>query len=62
MILKELSEAVGTSGNEGDVRTVLLDAVREHVDDGSVCVNLPSNMMTYRQKAPIPLGLQIPSH
>ena len=33
MILKQLSEAIGVSGDEGDVRAVILDAVREHVDE-----------------------------
>ncbi|MFQ6102476.1 MAG: M42 family metallopeptidase [Anaerolineae bacterium] len=33
MILKELSEAVGVSGDEEAVRAVVLDAVREHVDE-----------------------------
>jgi putative aminopeptidase FrvX len=33
MILKQLSEAIGVSGDEGEVRELVLDAVREHVDD-----------------------------
>lgn len=33
MILKELSEAIGVSGDEGNVRAVLLRAIREHVDE-----------------------------
>ncbi|HET91067.1 MAG TPA: M42 family peptidase [Chloroflexi bacterium] len=33
MILKELSEAIGVSGDEGAVRAVVLDAIREHVDE-----------------------------
>ena len=32
MILKTLSEAVGVSGDEGSVRAILIDAVRQHVD------------------------------
>jgi endoglucanase len=32
MILKELSDAFGVSGNEDDVRSIILDAVRDHVD------------------------------
>ena len=36
MILKELSEAFGVSGNEDDVRAIVLDAVREHVDEVKV--------------------------
>jgi len=33
MILKELSDAFGVSGNEDDVRAIVLDAVRDHVDE-----------------------------
>lgn len=33
MLLKELSQAVGVSGDEGPVRKVVLDAIREHVAD-----------------------------
>ncbi|MBU0705189.1 MAG: M42 family metallopeptidase [Chloroflexi bacterium] len=36
MILQELSNAIGVSGDEGDVRAVVLDAVREHVDEFNV--------------------------
>ena len=34
--LRELSEAIGVSGDEGAVRAVVLDAVREHVDQVQV--------------------------
>lgn len=33
MILRELSEAIGISGDEGGARAVVLQAVREHVDE-----------------------------
>jgi endoglucanase len=33
MILKELSDAFGVSGNEDEVRAIVLDAVRDHVDE-----------------------------
>jgi endoglucanase len=33
MILRQLSDAFGVSGNEDDVRAVVLDAVRDHVDE-----------------------------
>ena len=36
MILKALSEAVGVSGDEGNVRAVVMDAIREHVDEVKV--------------------------
>ncbi|MFW6115970.1 MAG: M42 family metallopeptidase [Chloroflexota bacterium] len=32
-ILRELSDAFGVSGNEDDVRSIILDAVRDHVDE-----------------------------
>ena len=32
MILQELSDAIGVSGNEDDVRAILIAAVRDHVD------------------------------
>jgi putative aminopeptidase FrvX len=33
MLLKELSEAIGVSGAEEDVRTVILHAIKDHVQD-----------------------------
>jgi len=36
MILKELSEAIGVSGDEESVRAVVLDAVRQHADEVKV--------------------------
>ncbi|MCK4316805.1 MAG: M42 family peptidase, partial [Anaerolineae bacterium] len=47
MILKELSEAVGVSGNEGDVRAIVLDAVREHVDE--VEVDTLGNVLAFKR-------------
>ena len=47
MILKELSEAIGISGNEREVRAVLLDAVREHVDE--VKVDAMGNLLTFKR-------------
>jgi len=47
MILRELSEAIGVAGNEGDVRTVLLDAVREHVDE--VRVDTMGNVLAFKR-------------
>ncbi len=32
-VLKQLSEAIGVSGDEGAVRAIVLDAIREHVDE-----------------------------
>jgi len=47
MILKELAEAFGVSGNEGDVRAVVLDAVREHVDE--VRVDTLGNVLAFKR-------------
>jgi endoglucanase len=47
MILKELSEAIGVSGNEGGARAVILDAVREHVDE--VRVDALGNVLAFKR-------------
>ncbi|MDY7075386.1 MAG: M42 family metallopeptidase [Chloroflexota bacterium] len=47
MILRELSEAVGVSGDEGDVRAILLDAVREHVDE--INVDTIGNVLAFKR-------------
>lgn len=33
MLMKELSEACGVSGSEGEVRKVIIEAIKDHVDD-----------------------------
>jgi len=33
MLLKELSEAIGVSGEEAAVRKIVLDAIKDHVGD-----------------------------
>ena len=47
MILKELSEAIGVSGDEGSVRAVVLDAVREHVDE--IRVDTMGNVLAFKR-------------
>jgi putative aminopeptidase FrvX len=47
MNLKELSEAVGVSGDEGEVRAVVLGAVRPHVDD--VRVDTMGNVLALKR-------------
>jgi len=47
MILKELSEAYGVSGNEDDVRSIVLDAVRDHVDE--VRIDALGNLLTVKR-------------
>ena len=47
MILKTLSEAVGVSGDEGDVRAVVIDAVRQYVDE--INVDALGNVLTFKR-------------
>jgi len=47
MILQELSEAVGVSGDEGKVRAIILDAVRAHVDE--VKVDTLGNVLAFKR-------------
>ncbi|MEE8392569.1 MAG: M42 family metallopeptidase [Anaerolineae bacterium] len=47
MILRELSEAIGVSGDEGNVRAIVLDAVREHVDE--VKVDTMGNVLAFKR-------------
>ena len=47
MILRELSDAVGVSGDEGKVRAVVLDAVREHVDE--IEVDTMGNVLAFKR-------------
>jgi endoglucanase len=47
MILKELSDALGVSGDEGCVRSVLLEAVRAHVDD--IHVDALGNLVAFKR-------------
>ena len=47
MMLKALSEAVGVSGDEGGVRSVVMDAVREHVDE--VKVDALGNVLAFKR-------------
>ena len=47
MNLKELSQAVGVSGDEGAVRAVVLDAIREHVDE--VRVDTMGNVLAFKR-------------
>ena len=47
MILRELSEACGVSGNEDAVRAVVLDAIRDHVDD--IKIDSLGNVLTVKR-------------
>ncbi len=47
MILQALSDAIGLSGDEGKVRAIVLDAVREHVDEFQV--DTMGNLLTLKR-------------
>ena len=47
MILRELSEAIGVSGDEGDVRAVVLGAIQEHVD--KVEIDALGNVLAFKR-------------
>jgi endoglucanase len=55
MILKNLSEAIGVSGDEGRVRAVVLDAIQEHVD--RLKVDTMGNLLAFKRGT----GRQSPS-
>jgi putative aminopeptidase FrvX len=61
MILKSLSEAVGVSGNEGGVRAVILDAVRELADE--VKVDAMGNVLAVKRgTGRKPLRVMVDAH
>jgi len=47
MILRQLSDAFGVSGNEDDVRAVVLDAIRDHVDE--IKVDALGNVLAFKR-------------
>ena len=53
MELRELSEAFGVSGNEDDVRALVLDAVRDHIDE--VRIDAMGNVLAL-SAAPVRIG------
>ncbi len=61
MILKELSEAIGVSGQEGPVRAVILDAIRGHVDE--VEVDTLGNVLALKRgTGPEPVRAMVAAH
>ena len=61
MILKELSDAFGVSGNEDDVRAIVLDAVRDHVDE--VKVDSMGNVLALKRgTGQVPLRVMLAAH
>ena len=57
MMLKELSEAVGVSGDEGDVRAVVLGALQGHVDE--VKVDAMGNVLAFKRGTARPSTLSL---
>jgi endoglucanase len=55
LILKELSEAIGVSGNEDAVRKIIAEAVRDHVDE--LRTDTIGNLFAVRLQ-PLPKGKQ----
>jgi tetrahedral aminopeptidase len=47
MILRQLSDALGVSGNEDDVRAVVLDAIQDHVDE--IKVDALGNVLAFKR-------------
>ncbi|HUV89594.1 MAG TPA: M42 family peptidase, partial [Anaerolineae bacterium] len=61
MILKELAEAIGVSGDEGGARAVVLGAVREHVDE--VKVDALGNVLALKRgTGEQPLRVMVAAH
>ncbi|HDQ72314.1 MAG TPA: M42 family peptidase [Chloroflexi bacterium] len=46
-MLRELSNAIGVSGDEGNVRAIVLEAIREHVDE--VTVDSIGNVLAFKK-------------
>ncbi len=46
-LLRALSNAIGVSGDEGDVRAVVLDAIREHVDE--IKIDSIGNILAFKK-------------
>jgi putative aminopeptidase FrvX len=61
MILKALSEALGVSGNEGEVRAIIIEAVKDHVDE--VRVDTMGNLITFKRgTGDSPLKVMLAAH
>jgi len=61
MILRELSNAFGVSGSEDEVRSILLEAVRDHVDE--VEIDSLGNLLTVKRgTGDDPLRVMLAAH
>ncbi len=60
-ILKELSEAIGLAGDEEAVRQIVVDAIRDHVDDFTV--DTMGNVLAFKRgTAEKPLRVMLSAH
>ncbi|MBM3127983.1 MAG: M42 family metallopeptidase [Chloroflexi bacterium] len=64
MLLEKLSNARGVSGNEGEVREILIDAVKDHVDEYRVDTlgNLIARKKAKGARARKPLRVMLAAH
>ncbi len=61
MILRQLSDAIGVSGNEDDVRRIIVNAVRDHVD--RVEIDAMGNVLALKRGLdPDPLRVMVAAH
>jgi putative aminopeptidase FrvX len=60
LLLEQLSNAFGPSGYEGEVRNLILKAVRPHVSD--VQVDALGNVLAYKSEASFPLKVLLDAH
>ncbi len=64
MLLEKLSNARGVSGNEGEVREILIDAIKEHVDEYRVDTigNLIARKKAKGARARNPIRVMLAAH
>ena len=61
MILRQLSDATGVSGNEDEVRRIIVDAIRDHVD--LVEIDAMGNVLALKRGSdPDPLRVMVAAH
>lgn len=58
MILEKLANARGVSGNEAAVRDLILEAVRDHIDEHRV--DALGNLICLKRARPVPAGVERP--
>lgn len=60
MLLKRLTEASGVSGNEKDVRDIIIDEIKDHVD--TIKVDRIGNIIAYKKGKPNSKTLMVTAH